>query len=1189
MFNSTKLFWAFIATLFSVMASATDVPFGRNLLKNTPPTGDSYEPWETGDGQQSWTISNGKLCSPYEESRLSQTVDLGELGLTTEQTDSLRLYCSLTYEVISGGDRMGLWTANVILLNADDERTAVHEFMYQGGMYLSDTQSKYTNMIVPKGTTKIVFNLIVKGQNKSAAGATFWNLNLLFANETPFFDGFEANSVPGNKIEGWQHKSLGEEEHYWSANNDDPYEGNSSANLESQSETWMFAPVHLKKGRRYAFSLSSMSTADSSKIAVMLGNSPDENSMNIAVVPDTTVATSEYQQLDCLTSTITSDDIYWLGIKGLTDEGVLSIDNVRLEMTDSVEIFTVDTIGSIFVNKRNVVIGDTITVGHKMKAGYYYTGYTTAPDVKWLSDSTFIVPDESVTIGLKRFVVNKATFFDGFESGNDHDSIVGGWLHQSLGGKFGDQYWSAFKGADQLRKPYEGDFCASLWSQSEAWMFTPVYLEKDKTYRFSLYTRRKTPFASVVSYPKISAMLGTAADKDSMKSFVIDETTISDSVYHQLSNEITVDSDGVYLLGIKGSTKDEYNVLSIDNIKLEALHTIVADTTLGSLTFNRVEAYTGDTIVILHSETSPNCFTFGFSTSSEVEWVSDTSFVMPDTDLTVGLKGTKLKTVPFFDGFENDDVSGIEVNGWVQQVETGDQYWTVFDSSVTDRKVYEGSKAANLWRRSTTWMFMPFYLEKGTKYTFSSYCQSAYMFYSKVSMSLGSAPDKDSMNTVLIEETSLNFDYKKLSTDFSIDSTGIYWIGIKGSTVENAGLVLIDNVSLEAIKPKNVIADPYGGTLTFDHMTAPRGDTVKIVAYELEDGYINMKSDTSFITSPAVEWVDQSTFIMPDTDVVVRLNVANILPVPYFEGFEEYTEQDQIVKDYIQFSTSSHSSPILLSNNDNSTEDCLPYEGEWNAMLDGGKIDGLPVLFSFFKLEKGKKYMYSFYAKQNGSEDIGLIFYSSGFHTSQEEDDVEEEDIEKDTSDDEDYPVINPYTDVLHVGDYQRFDHTISPVVSDTFFVGISFYILNEKISIDNISMTEITPHAIVADSLYKSISLSRQTAWYGDTITIQGYELKPGYEFVDFTANLELNWVSDSSFVMPDSDVVISATVKQLPTGVEDVHNQKISVADGRIFCDGEFRIYDIQGRDVTDKNGSLCGVYVVTTKNSVQKIVVQ
>ena len=47
--------------------------------------------------------------------------------------------------------------------------------------------------------------------------------------------------------------------------------------------------------------------------------------------------------------------------------------------------------------------------------------------------------------------------------------------------------------------------------------------------------------------------------------------------------------------------------------------------------------------------------------------------------------------------------------------------------------------------------------------------------------------------------------------------------------------------------------------------------------------------------------------------------------------------------------------------------------------------------------------------------------------------------------------------------------------------------------------------------------------------------------------------------------------------------------VEPGRIVCEGEFRIYDLLGRDVTHLNGSLNGVYVVKTANAAVKVVVK
>ena len=58
---------------------------------------------------------------------------------------------------------------------------------------------------------------------------------------------------------------------------------------------------------------------------------------------------------------------------------------------------------------------------------------------------------------------------------------------------------------------------------------------------------------------------------------------------------------------------------------------------------------------------------------------------------------------------------------------------------------------------------------------------------------------------------------------------------------------------------------------------------------------------------------------------------------------------------------------------------------------------------------------------------------------------------------------------------------------------------------------------------------------------------------------------------------------------GLEQIELSGLYTQAGRIVCNGEFRIYDLLGRDVTRLNGSLSGVYVVKTANAAQKVVVK
>ena len=71
--------------------------------------------------------------------------------------------------------------------------------------------------------------------------------------------------------------------------------------------------------------------------------------------------------------------------------------------------------------------------------------------------------------------------------------------------------------------------------------------------------------------------------------------------------------------------------------------------------------------------------------------------------------------------------------------------------------------------------------------------------------------------------------------------------------------------------------------------------------------------------------------------------------------------------------------------------------------------------------------------------------------------------------------------------------------------------------------------------------------------------------------------------------DITLSAEFAPSQTALETVTLSPVYAVDGRIVCEGEFRIYDLLGRDVTRLNGSLCGVYVVKTANAAVKVVVK
>ena len=57
--------------------------------------------------------------------------------------------------------------------------------------------------------------------------------------------------------------------------------------------------------------------------------------------------------------------------------------------------------------------------------------------------------------------------------------------------------------------------------------------------------------------------------------------------------------------------------------------------------------------------------------------------------------------------------------------------------------------------------------------------------------------------------------------------------------------------------------------------------------------------------------------------------------------------------------------------------------------------------------------------------------------------------------------------------------------------------------------------------------------------------------------------------------------------TALEDAVIPSLRVVDGAVVCDEPYTIYDMSGRDVTNQNGNLQGVYIVRTTKGAVKVV--
>ena len=94
------------------------------------------------------------------------------------------------------------------------------------------------------------------------------------------------------------------------------------------------------------------------------------------------------------------------------------------------------------------------------------------------------------------------------------------------------------------------------------------------------------------------------------------------------------------------------------------------------------------------------------------------------------------------------------------------------------------------------------------------------------------------------------------------------------------------------------------------------------------------------------------------------------------------------------------------------------------------------------------------------------------------------------------------------------------------------------------------------------------------------------GYAFVQWN---DLN-TENPRTILVTSDATYTATFMTI-TAIEQVTAETLNlrIENGTILCDGDMRIYDLIGRDVTHQNGLLQGVYMVRVDNLVVKVMVK
>lgn len=779
--------------------------------------------------------------------------------------------------------------------------------------------------------------------------------------------------------------------------------------------------------------------------------------------------------------------------------------------------------GTVNVSPATAKAGDTITLGYTVDDGYFFEKYVVSPEVKWIDDHRFIMPDAEVTVRWHLRQIHDVPFFEGFEENNAQDADIAGWWQES---ETGTKTWQANStNTRHNRTPYNGKWNATL-TESTRWMFAGIRLEAGKLYRFTIYARQD----SKVSQASLRVCLGTSAAKEAMNTELLPVTKVNDGDYQLLTTDFSVPADGTYMLGIRGYISYPAKYLSIDNISIQerVLHSITCVSSVeGTSGVNPTAAYEGDTITV--DKSVPEGYILSkLTTTPAVEWTDDHHFIMPDEDVTINVEVGKVHNVPFFEGFENGNGQGRPVADWLQYSTAGDSLWQA--NSTSDNAPFGGKWNATLYKNNMDWLFTYLNLEAGKQYRLSLYARqdvtATYGAY--VEARIGTKAIPDSMKTEVIPSDNYlkGKDYQLRSGTFSVAESGVYALGIKGFAAYSINTLGIDDIRVTEIGSRSVrTTDTEAGIVTANKTDAQFGETVRL-RHTMAEGEVFIR----YTTDVAVVWVNDSCFVMPDADVTAGMEVLPMHTMPFYEGFEEGNTAGKPMVNRVIEGEGNDANQWKASTN-------IPYEGTWSAYLNGWNNDSW--MFNAINLEAGKTYTVSLVARQDADNDtpekqtiqvcIGSTAEASAMTTT-----------------------LVPTTVIEQGGYYQTVVGAFTVPQTATYVLGICGHTgVHMPVEIDNIRVQEkdYTPYTVsVADSVYGSPAVEQSTATMGDTVAVS-HTLSAAYIFMGYTTDIPVLWIDKCHFIMPNANVTVSLKAAKAETipffeGFEEGNTQGADVA---------------------------------------------